>query len=311
MINIRQFFHFIAVLENSSILKASRQLNISQPALSKSIGTLEEYFGVRLFDRLPRGVEPTAFAYALERHARRIIKDDEEARDEMTALAAGSTGRINAGTGASFIGILTETIAQFRADRPGTDFTILTGQANDLRSLLLGNQIDLYVGMANQLRDDPAVTVHEAFTDRFVGICSYDHPFAGGDIPIDDLLRYNWIVPEMEEAGREAFEAFFVANKRSKPRFEIVTNVDAIVESFLRKTDCLSIVPEASTRLPAFRGLAKFTMRDFTFLRHVGIVRRRKLLSTPLLNQFTEVLADSLRQMAREIDAEAGARHDG
>ncbi|WP_407649084.1 helix-turn-helix domain-containing protein [Devosia algicola] len=41
MINLRQFNHFVAVLENGSLLGASNRLNISQPALSKSIIALE------------------------------------------------------------------------------------------------------------------------------------------------------------------------------------------------------------------------------------------------------------------------------
>src|SRR5690606_28277321 len=73
--NVKQLNHFLAVLEHGSILKASLRLNLSQPALSKSIAGLEGYFGVPLFKRLPRGVEPTAFALALERHARRILTD--------------------------------------------------------------------------------------------------------------------------------------------------------------------------------------------------------------------------------------------
>lgn len=60
MINIRQFRHFLAVLETGSFLGASKTMNISQPALSKSIASIESFYNVPLFKRLPRGVEPTA-----------------------------------------------------------------------------------------------------------------------------------------------------------------------------------------------------------------------------------------------------------
>lgn len=92
MINIRQFRHFLAVLETGSFLGASKTMNISQPALSKSIASIESFYNVPLFKRLPRGVEPTGFALTLEPHARRILHDVAESRAEMASVAAGSAG---------------------------------------------------------------------------------------------------------------------------------------------------------------------------------------------------------------------------
>ena len=51
---------FTAVLEHGSLRKAAALLHLTQPALSKSIAGLEEKLGVKLFDRVANGVEPTA-----------------------------------------------------------------------------------------------------------------------------------------------------------------------------------------------------------------------------------------------------------
>jgi DNA-binding transcriptional LysR family regulator len=56
---------FLAVVECGSMGKAATQLGITQPAVSELISGLEESIGVRLFDRSPRGVEPTIYARAL------------------------------------------------------------------------------------------------------------------------------------------------------------------------------------------------------------------------------------------------------
>src|SRR5688572_19038732 len=54
-----------ATVEWGGMAKAAAHLNISQPAVSKAIGTLEHALGVRLLDRTSKGVEPTEFGQAL------------------------------------------------------------------------------------------------------------------------------------------------------------------------------------------------------------------------------------------------------
>ena len=52
MANPRQYTHFLAALEQRTLLGAAQVVNLSQPALSKSIIALEEEYGVKLFDRI-------------------------------------------------------------------------------------------------------------------------------------------------------------------------------------------------------------------------------------------------------------------
>lgn len=63
---------FHAVAEAGSVSAGAKWLRISQPAVSKQIGELEESLGVRLFDRLPRGVRLTDAGVVLADYARRM-----------------------------------------------------------------------------------------------------------------------------------------------------------------------------------------------------------------------------------------------
>jgi len=67
---------FAAVVEHSSLNRASRQLNLSQPALSRKISKLEERLGVALFNRYGKRLELTevgrlTYTYALEQRQQR------------------------------------------------------------------------------------------------------------------------------------------------------------------------------------------------------------------------------------------------
>ena len=60
----------MAVVEHGNVRRAADHINLSQPALTKSIHNLEDELGVQLFTRGPRGVAPTIYGEILLPHAR-------------------------------------------------------------------------------------------------------------------------------------------------------------------------------------------------------------------------------------------------
>jgi len=67
--DLRQLVYFLKVAQRKNISTAAAELNITQPTLTKSIKLLEDQLGVKLFDRLPRGVALTLYGATLLRHA--------------------------------------------------------------------------------------------------------------------------------------------------------------------------------------------------------------------------------------------------
>lgn len=297
MINLRQYRHFIATLESASLLEASRKLNISQPALSKSIATLESYYNVPLFQRLPRGVRPTLFALTLEPHARRLLHDVAESEAELAAVAAGSAGTVSIGVGAAFVRAVSDTIRDFDATAPDVQFNVITDHGRNLRQALLANRIAFYLGIANSERSDAMFEVEHLFTDAFACICSPDHPFAGRTVTPEECGDSKWIVADLEEPGRIALEACFVARVNRKPRVKVTTNADHLMRQFLTGTGYLSVTPEMSLNLPEFRDFSRFHLRGFDFRRHVGLVRRAGSYSSPLVARFAAMLSERLRTL--------------
>ena len=300
MINIRQFRHFIAVLENGSFLGASKEMNISQPALSKSIASIESFYNVPLFKRLSRGVQPTGFALTLEPHARRILIDVADSRAEIAAVAGGSAGRIAIGTGSSFVGIVSDTMGEFAQDVPNAQFTVMTDHAHNLRQALLGNRIDFYVGMANNEFDDRAFDVGILFSDPFTGLCSPGHPFEGREITPPHLAKSEWIFPNLEEPARAALDAYFISHNEVPPRVKITTNAEAVMKRFLSGTEYVSATPLTNIDLPEFQSFGRFTLKGFDFQRKVGIVRRANALSSPLITRFITHLSSRIHQLRSE-----------
>src|SRR5215813_7834620 len=71
IMDLRQLEYFLRVAQRRNISLAAAELNITQPSLTKSIKLLEKTLGVRLFERLARGVELTDYGHTLRRHADR------------------------------------------------------------------------------------------------------------------------------------------------------------------------------------------------------------------------------------------------
>lgn len=84
--DLRQLRYFLSVAEAGSFVAASRQLNVSQPALGYQVKKLEEDLGVELLARLPRGVALTPAGIELRLHAEAVLDRLHEARTKVSAF---------------------------------------------------------------------------------------------------------------------------------------------------------------------------------------------------------------------------------
>jgi len=86
MIKLNQLVHARALAANGNFHRAAESLNMSQPALSRSIAKLEEYLGVSLFDRQSGGVTPTLFGEVLLGLGKPILSEMEELERQILVL---------------------------------------------------------------------------------------------------------------------------------------------------------------------------------------------------------------------------------
>jgi len=99
VITLARLRQVATLAEQGSFSKAATVLNISQPALTKSIRALEAALGVRLFDRLPRGVELTAFGQLVVSHTRNVDDRERELLCDIQLLSGFEVGHLDVAFG--------------------------------------------------------------------------------------------------------------------------------------------------------------------------------------------------------------------
>ena len=94
-----QLRHLLALADSGSFSRAAEAVHLTQPALSRSIQTLEDELGQPLFDRLGRHSELTPFGRAMAVRARQVLDDADALRDHGRRLARGEAAELRLGLG--------------------------------------------------------------------------------------------------------------------------------------------------------------------------------------------------------------------
>ena len=107
--DLRVLRYFLLVAKEQSFTKAAKQLNITQPTLSRQLAALEEDLGAKLFDRGGQSVTLTNEGLLLKRRALEMVDLEEKILSEFQGDSESVEGKIVIGCG-EFLAV--ETLAK-------------------------------------------------------------------------------------------------------------------------------------------------------------------------------------------------------
>lgn len=141
---LRQLRYFLGVCESGSLLKASAQLHIAQPALGQQIAALENELGVRLFVRSTRGMALTPEGRVFLEHARVVLTDADRARQAVRSSTTEPHGQVVLGLPTTVALAATVPIVQAcRARYPRIQLQVIEAYSGFLREWLQMGRLDL------------------------------------------------------------------------------------------------------------------------------------------------------------------------
>jgi LysR family transcriptional activator of glutamate synthase operon len=145
-VDLTQLAYFQAAATHEHFTRAAEAAHVAQPALSRQIHALETELGLRLFDRVGRGVKLTAAGRTILPHVERILAEVNGIRADARMLSNLEGGTVALGFLHS-IGahLLPAMLATFRARHPHVGFTLHEGPWSELEERVLHGDLDLAI----------------------------------------------------------------------------------------------------------------------------------------------------------------------
>jgi LysR family transcriptional regulator of gallate degradation len=297
--NARQMEYFIRAVELGSLGKAARSLNISQPALSKSLHQLEAEMQTRLVERTNYGVRATVFGECLYEHAKRAEGEFVRARHEIEALRGASRGSISIGVVPIVARqLLPIAVARLGRLRPGITVSVTERQNASIFASFYTGEFDFIVAAMEAPPLEANLTTKILFYDELVVAVRADHPLASlGSVTAEDLTKYPWIYPKMGTPFRRRVDDYFHAAKTQPPKCLVEGGSDNFVRALLAESDLVAIVAESLVEEERQGGRIKIIRLGSRRLRRpIGIIHRGWSKLTPASRALISELEKANRQ---------------
>lgn len=145
-VSLDLYKNFISVAKNKSMTKASEEMSISQPAISKSIKTLENQIGSTLFNRSSKGLELTNEGKMLYDRISIAMNLIVNAENELSSYKKLEEGEIKIGISSVLSKcLIIDTIKNFRTKYPKIKISITNGIVDDLIEKLNFGKLDFVI----------------------------------------------------------------------------------------------------------------------------------------------------------------------
>ena len=217
---------FYTVANHKNITKASKELNISQPAISKSIKNLEEQLGGQLFVRTKRGVILTEEGSEFYNYIKQAIEYISNAENKFTELINLETDCIKIGISTTLTKeFLLPYLEEFHRLYPKIDIQIITNISSELFSKLRNGLIDIIILNLNEkdYGQDIKITKCKRIADCFVVNKTYSN-LINNEISIKELNKYPLILQSKGSNTREFLDDFAKKNNTIlKPNIELAS----------------------------------------------------------------------------------------
>lgn len=248
MITQRRLQHLIVLAQHAHFGRAAQALNISQPALTKSIQMLEAELGVTLLDRQRGAISLTAFGELVVKRGGYWLTAEDDLRHEIAMLSDNHIGSLRVAIG-PYPSVISgfEGAARLLAKHPNIRMMVHEASWFDIINLLNEQAIDLGITEISRLEK------YDHFVTETVGqhcgyfFCRPEHPLLSNTaISIEQLVKFPWVAPRIPT--RIAYRlpkalghagSLDPATGDLIPKIEISTPLQSV--SFLKNSDAITL----------------------------------------------------------------------
>lgn len=282
---IRHLKTFCAVCEEGGVTRAAEKLCVAQPSVSQTIGELERYYGVSLFDRVGRRLVLTPEGERLRVKAQEAIASFSEFEEAARDTNARHVIRIGSSVTAGQM-VLPRLIAAIEATLDRAECRAIADSAAAVEQLVEEGSLDFALVEGSVSR---ALAAEAVFSDRLMGVCSAGMKIKNTLSPAE-LVSLPLLLRRRGSASRDLLdERLSALGLKAQPKLSSSSN--SVLLAAAREGLGVAVLPEAlvSADLSAGR-LKEVWIQGLELSRRWFAVRRQDKKFTPVQQQAFELL---------------------
>ena len=272
---------FIEVATHLSFSKASEILFISQPAISKHVKALEEYYKTTLFERKGNSVVLTAAGRLLHERLLEAVQIKRQLEFEISTLKNQfkAKGQLNLGASTTVaLYIIPKVLSEFHQKYPDVQISLLNRNTDTIIQALLNQDIDVAIVEGNKKIN--AIHYQPFMTDEVIAVCSAKSPIARrGPLSIQDLKKYPIALREQGSGTLSALKASLQKHHIRLSDLDVSVRLAGTeaLKNFLKEDNCLGFLPHRALikelrdgELVAVKVEKLHIIRNFHFIQRQG-----------------------------------------
>ena len=293
--DLNKWRHAVGVADQGSFTAAAMRLHISQPALSRSIQSLERELGLVLFERGPAGIAITAVGQPILEQARALLGQAEALQESVRDIVRGDAGAVRFGVGPMFATLLDQVLPALWQPKQSVTVQAHVLPVERLVVRLLRGELDFFIADGRAARGQKAIAVEplgEAPVGYFV---RPSHPLAArSNLKISELASFPRVAPNLPEATIEQDRDIRMSSQVSAgqlncERLDLLVRMASGSDAVL-----LAIAPMIEDTLAS----GELVRLDISDLRHwradIVLARSALLQFSPLVRRYAEAFGTAV-----------------
>lgn len=248
-IRLRHLHTFVAVAQQGTLGRAAETLNLSQPALSKTLNELEQLTGTRLFERGRLGAQLTVPGEQFLTHAVKVLDALNTAGQALNRKEDASADVVRVGAlPTAALGILPAAIGRFHQQQKSTSLQVATMNNTMLLAGLKSGEIDLGIGRMSDPELMGGLNYELLFLESLKLVVRPGHPLLQETITLSRVMKWPVVVSPKGTVPRQNAEALLQSQGCKMPAGCIETLSASLSRQLTVDYDYVWFVPSGAVK---------------------------------------------------------------
>ncbi|BDO02733.1 LysR substrate-binding domain-containing protein [Klebsiella quasipneumoniae] len=311
-IRLRHLHTFVAVAQQGTLGRAAETLNLSQPALSKTLNELEQLTGTRLFERGRLGAQLTLVGEQFLTHAVKVLDALNSAGQALNRKEGLNNDIVRIGAlPTAALGILPTVIGQFHKQQKDITLQVATMNNTMLLAGLKSGEIDIGIGRMSDPELMSGLHYELLFLESLKLVVRPGHPLLQETVTLSRVMEWPVVVSPKGTVPRQNAEALLQSQGCKMPAGCIETLSASLSRQLTVDFDYVWFVPSGAVKDDLRRGvLTALPIATQGAGEPIGILTRVDATLTPGTHTLLSAMRRSMRLRTAAPPARRGRGAD-